>query len=115
MCIAGISIGGIAEKRRFAAACGLKIPLLADDRTDRTGEARPEVSARYGAWGTKVLYGKQYIGLVRTTYLIGPGRRVLRRWDRVRTPGHAEAVLASVKELGLPPLRPPACELQPVD
>lgn len=105
--VAGTSIGGIADKQKFAAACGLGIPMLADARTDRHGEPRPEVCARYGVWGTKQLYGKVYTGLIRTTYLIGPGCRVIRRWDRVRTPGHAKAVLEAIKELGLPPVPRP--------
>lgn len=105
--VVGASIGSIADKQEFAAACGLCIPMLADARTDRHGEPRPEVCARYGVWGTKQLYGKIYIGLTRTTYLIGPGRRVVRRWDRVRTPGHAKAVLEAVKGLGLPPVPRP--------
>lgn len=105
--VAGISIGNIADKQRFAVACRLDIPMLADDRTDRKGEPRPEVCAHYGVWGTKQLYGKEYTGLIRTTYLIGPGRCVVRRWDRVRTPGHAEAVLETLMELGLPPVQRP--------
>ena len=46
------------------------------------------------------MYGRKYMGVVRTTYLIDGAGKVARRWDAVKVPGHAEEVLAAVKALG---------------
>jgi peroxiredoxin Q/BCP len=45
------------------------------------------------------MYGKKYMGVARTTYLIGPDGRVAKRWDGVKVDGHAEEVLAAVQAL----------------
>lgn len=86
--VLGISILDEASKARFAAKHGLTFPLLAD--------VEHAVSEKYGAWQEKSNYGRAYMGIVRTTYLIGPDGRVLRRWDKVKVDGHAEAVLAAL-------------------
>ncbi len=94
--VLGISPQGVASKRAFAEKFGLPIVLLADDLPDAE---HPRVSTRYGAWGEKNSYGKIIIGMARTTYLIDTDGRVAKRWDRVKTPKHGEAVLAAVQEL----------------
>jgi peroxiredoxin Q/BCP len=43
------------------------------------------------------MYGRTYMGVVRSTYLIGPDGKVVRRWDKVKVPGHAEEVLEAVR------------------
>ena len=58
-----------------------------------------EVAEKYGAWKKKSMYGKSFMGLVRTTFLIGPDGVVTRRWDNVKVDGHAEAVLEAVEAL----------------
>jgi thioredoxin-dependent peroxiredoxin len=99
--VIGISPQGVASKRSFADKFDLPITLLADDKPSPD---KPRVSTRYGAWGEKNSYGKTIIGMARTTYLIGPDGRVIRRWDRVKTPRHGDAVLAAVQNLkGEPP------------
>jgi peroxiredoxin Q/BCP len=69
----------------------LNFPLLAD----------PEhaVADKYGVWQKKSLYGRTYMGLARTTYLIGPDGKVARRWDSVKVDGHAADVLRAVGEI----------------
>ena len=47
----------------------------------------------YGAWGEKSMYGKSFMGIVRTTLLIGPDGRIARIWPKVRVDGHADEVL----------------------
>ena len=79
---------------------GLKYPLLADDRVNAEGKPDPEICQKYGVWIEKSMYGRKYMGIQRTTYLIAPGGKVARRWDKVSVPGHADEVLAAVKELG---------------
>jgi peroxiredoxin Q/BCP len=89
--VLGVSILDEASKAKFAAKHGVTFPLLAD--TDHA------VAEQYGVWQEKSQYGRTYMGIVRTTYLIGPDGRVARRWDKVKVDGHAADVLAAVKEL----------------
>ncbi|HPA72914.1 MAG TPA: peroxiredoxin, partial [Spirochaetota bacterium] len=50
-------------------------------------------------WQKKKQYGREYMGVVRTTYLIDPAGKVARMWDKVRVDGHADAVLDAIREL----------------
>ncbi|MEI9931953.1 MAG: redoxin domain-containing protein [Rhizomicrobium sp.] len=61
----------------------------------------PELEAikAYGVWGEKSLYGKKYIGVERTTFLIDAKGVIREIWRKVRVPGHAELVLAAAKTL----------------
>jgi len=86
--VLGVSILDEASKARFAGKHDLNFPLLADPDHD--------VAEKYGAWQKKSLYGRSFMGIVRTTYLIGPDGKVVRRWDKVKVDGHAEEVLASL-------------------
>ena len=82
--VLGVSILDETSKAKFAAKHGLTFPLLAD--------ADHQVAETYGVWQEKSRYGRKYMGIVRTTYLIGPDGTVVRRWDNVKVDGHAEAV-----------------------
>lgn len=97
----GAEVVGISPQRpmshaAFARAYGLPFTLLADE-PDVAGI--PAVSFRYGAWGEKNMYGRLVVGMIRTTYLIDAAGRIARRWDRVKTPGHAQAVLEAARRL----------------
>ena len=87
----GVSILDEASKAKFAEKYALTFPLLAD--------ADHAVAEKYGVWQKKTNYGRDYMGIVRTTYLIGGDGKIIRRWDKVNVDGHAEDVLAAVKEL----------------
>ena len=87
----GVSILDEASKARFAEKYSLSFPLLADE--DHA------VAEKYGVWQKKSLYGRSFMGIVRTTYLIDRDGRVARRWDNVKVDGHAEAVLDVVDEI----------------
>ena len=89
--VLGVSILDEASKARFADKYHLSFPLLAD--------AAHEVAEKYGVWQKKSLYGRSFMGIARTTYLIDSGGKVARRWDKVKVDGHAEAVLAAVEAL----------------
>ena len=89
--VLGVSILDEKSKARFAAKHNLTFPLLAD--------ADHSVAEKYGVWQEKINYGKKYMGIVRTTYLIGADGKVVRRWDKVSVEGHVEEVLEAVKEL----------------
>jgi len=89
--VLGASILDEKSKAKFATKYNLTFPLLAD--------ADHAVAEKYGVWQEKSRYGRKYMGIVRTTYLIGPDGKVARRWDNVKVDGHAEEVLAAVKEM----------------
>ena len=57
------------------------------------------MAEKYGVWQEKSNYGKKYMGIARTTYLIGADGNVAKRWDNVKVDGHADAVLQAVNEL----------------
>jgi peroxiredoxin Q/BCP len=89
--VLGVSILDEASKARFAKKFNLSFPLLADH--DHA------VAEKYGVWQKKSLYGRSFMGNVRTTYLIGRDGKVARRWDNVKVDGHAEAVLEAAEQL----------------
>ena len=89
--VLGLSVLDSKSKAKFADKYGLEFPLLADE--DHA------VMEKYGVWQEKSMYGKKYMGVARTTFLIGPDGKVVKRWDGVKVDGHAEEVLAAVEEL----------------
>ena len=95
--VLGISPDGVASHRRFADKHELDFTLLADEPSAK-GET-PAACDAYGVWQEKSMYGRAYMGVVRTTYLIDGEGRVARRWDKVKVPGHAEQVLDAVNAL----------------
>jgi len=80
----GVSILDEKSKAKFAAKHDLNFPLLAD--------ADHAVAEKYGVWQEKSRYGRTYMGIARTTYLIGPDGKVVQRWDNVKVEGHVDAV-----------------------
>ena len=89
--VLGVSILDEASKAKFAAKHDLNFPLLAD--------ADHEVADRYGVWQKKSLYGRSFMGIARTTYLIDADGKVAKRWDNVKVDGHAGDVLKAVGDL----------------
>ncbi|HEX7492411.1 MAG TPA: peroxiredoxin [Candidatus Limnocylindrales bacterium] len=90
----GLSPQGPASKAAFRAKYGLPFTLLADE--DHS------VAESYGAWAEKVNYGKRYMGIVRSSFLVGPDGRVARSWPKVTAEGHGDQVLAALREIGAP-------------
>jgi thioredoxin-dependent peroxiredoxin len=89
--ILGVSADPVPAQDAFKAKHKLAIALASDEK-HRMLEA-------YGVWREKSLYGRKFLGIVRTTYLIGPDSRIARVWSRVSVDGHAEEVLAAAKAL----------------
>ena len=87
----GISPDGAASHRRFREKFDLPFTLLSDE--DHA------VAERYGAWTLKQNYGREYMGIQRSTFLVDPDGRLARTWPRVKADGHAAAVLAALAEL----------------
>jgi peroxiredoxin Q/BCP len=90
--VLGVSILDEQSKAKFAAKYDVTFPLLAD--------ADHAVAEKYGVWQEKSRYGRKYMGIARTTYLIDAEGRVAKRWDNVKVPGHVEAVYAALQEIG---------------
>lgn len=87
----GVSILDEASKAKFAAKYDLTFPLLADEDHG--------VADKYGVWQKRSMYGRSFMGVARTTYLIDVEGRVARRWDGVKVDGHAEEVLEAANAL----------------
>lgn len=89
--VIGISPDSVKSHGRFREKHGLTVTLLAD-------EDKKAISA-YGAWVEKSMYGRTYMGVERSTFLIGADGRIARIWRKVKIPGHVEAVLEAVQAL----------------
>lgn len=89
--VIGISPDSVKSHDKFAAKHSLSVMLAADE--DKTAlEA-------YGVWKEKSMYGKKYMGVERTTYLVSPQGKIAKIWNKVKVQGHAQAVLGEVKAL----------------
>jgi peroxiredoxin Q/BCP len=89
--ILGVSPDTSASHAKFKAKYKLDLALAAD-------ESKAMLEA-YGVWVEKSMYGRKYMGVERTTFLLGKDGRIAAVWNKVKVPGHAEAVLAAVKAL----------------
>ncbi|MFA7296161.1 MAG: thioredoxin-dependent thiol peroxidase [Dehalococcoidia bacterium] len=89
--VLGVSTDSAESHRRFRTAHALRFPLLVDQGA--------KVAERYGAWGEKTLYGRTSVGMIRSTFLIGPDGRLLKVWKRARAAAHGEAVLAAMRDI----------------
>ncbi len=89
--ILGVSADPVPAQDKFKSKHKLTIALASDEK-HRMLEA-------YGVWQEKSMYGRKFMGVVRTTVLIGPDQRVARVWPKVSVAGHAEEVLAAAKAL----------------
>lgn len=87
----GISRDPVEKHARFRAKHALRVPLLSDEDG--------AVCEAYGTWVEKQMYGKTYMGIERTTFLIDGNGIIERSWHKVKVPGHAEEVLAAVRAL----------------
>jgi peroxiredoxin Q/BCP len=89
--VLGVSADPVKAQEAFRNKHQLAIPLISDERH--------EMLEAYGAWGEKSLYGRTFMGIIRTTVLIGADGRLARVWRNVRVDGHAEAVLEAARAL----------------
>ncbi|MEL6800095.1 MAG: peroxiredoxin [Pseudomonadota bacterium] len=87
----GLSKDTVAKHEKFITKRELGVPLLSDADSD--------VCERYGTWVEKQMYGKTYLGIERSTFMIDGEGTVREVWRKVKVPGHAEAVLGAVKAL----------------
>jgi peroxiredoxin Q/BCP len=89
--VIGVSPDSLGKHEKFKKKHTLVTPLAAD-------EAREAIDA-YGVWAQKSMFGRKYMGVVRTTFLIDRDGKIARIWPKVRVAGHADEVLEAAKRL----------------
>ncbi len=89
--VLGVSADPVRAQDAFKAKHRLSIPLASDETH--------KMLTAYGVWGEKSLYGRKFMGITRTTVLIGKDGRIVQAWPKVKVEGHAEEVLAAVEAL----------------
>ena len=88
--VVGISRDPMKRHEKFIGKYGLAVPLVSDE------DGR--ISDAFGTWVQKSMYGRKYMGMERSTFLIGPDGIVQKEWRKVKVPGHAKEVLGAVRE-----------------
>ncbi|WP_336765465.1 thioredoxin-dependent thiol peroxidase [Paenibacillus sp. USHLN196] len=89
--ILGISTDPMKQHDKFIAKYGLPFTLLSDEEH--------VVAEQYGAWQLKKMYGKEYMGIVRSTFLIDEEGILMKEWSKVRVKGHIEAALEALQDM----------------
>ena len=89
--VLGISADSLKAQEKFRDKHRLGVPLISDEKH--------QMLEAYGAWGEKSMYGRSFLGILRTTVLIGSDGHVARVWRSVKVDGHADAVLEAARSL----------------
>jgi peroxiredoxin Q/BCP len=87
--VVGVSGDPLKAQEAFRNKHQLSVPLASDEKH--------EMLAAYGAWGEKSMYGRTFMGILRTTVLIGGDGKIIRIWRHVKVDGHADDVLAAAQ------------------
>jgi peroxiredoxin Q/BCP len=88
--VLGVSKDDVKSHQKFKTKYKLNFPLLADDAG---------VTEAYGVWKEKNMYGRKFMGIERSTFLIGEDGKVRAEWRKVSVPGHADEVIKALKSL----------------
>jgi len=89
--VIGVSPDSMKSHKKFIEKHGLKITLLSD--------TEHKVLEMYGAWGLKKRYGREYYGVIRSTFLIDPEGKIIKIWKNVKVKGHVDDVLEALKQV----------------
>lgn len=89
--VVGVSADSVKSQESFRNKHKLTTPLVSDEQQ--------EMLKAYGVWGEKSMYGRKFLGIIRTTVLIDPKGKISRIWRNVKVEGHAEEVLAAARSL----------------
>jgi peroxiredoxin Q/BCP len=89
--VVGVSADTVKAQEKFRDKHRLSVPLMSDETH--------EILEAYGVWGEKSMYGRKFMGIVRTTVLVGPDGRIARLWRNVKVDGHADEVLTAARSL----------------
>lgn len=84
--VVGVSPDSIASHKKFRENHDLSFPLLSDPEH--------KLAEEYGAWGEKSMYGKKYMGIIRSTFILDENGKVEKEWRKVKVKGHVDEVLA---------------------
>jgi peroxiredoxin Q/BCP len=87
----GVSPDSLAKHAKFTAKYELSVDLVSDEDL--------ALANAWGVWAQKKMFGRTYMGVLRTTFLVGRDGRIARVWKKVRVKGHAEEVLQAAKAL----------------
>jgi len=89
--ILGVSKDSVASHDKFVSKQELTIPLLSDETSN--------LCETMGVWKEKSMYGKKFMGIERSTFLIGADGTLVAEWRKVKVKGHVDAVLDAVRSL----------------
>ena len=89
--VVGVSRDPMAKHEKFIGKYDLKVPLVSDEDG--------AISDAFGTWVQKSMYGRKYMGMERSTFLMDADGKVVRAWRKVKVPGHAQDVLAAARSL----------------
>ncbi|MBO6725305.1 MAG: peroxiredoxin [Rhizobiaceae bacterium] len=89
--VVGMSADSQKSHDKFKAKHNLTVDLVADEEK--------QALEAYGVWAEKSMYGRKFMGIMRTTFLIDPSGTIAKVWPKVKVPGHADDVLEAVKAL----------------
>jgi len=89
--VLGVSADTVKAQESFRNKHQLGVPLISDEKH--------EMLEAYGAWGEKSMYGRKFLGIIRTTVLVGADGKVVKVWRNVRVDGHADEVLEAARSL----------------
>jgi peroxiredoxin Q/BCP len=89
--VVGVSRDEMKKHDKFIAKYELKVPLASD--------ADGAISDAFGTWVQKSMYGRKYMGMERSTFLIDPAGRVVKAWRKIKVPGHAAETLSAARAL----------------
>lgn len=87
--VVGVSKDSVASHKKFKEKYGLKFPLLSDETGD--------ICAAYDTWVEKSMYGRKYMGIDRSTFLVGANGTIQAIWRKVKVPGHIDDILRTLK------------------
>jgi peroxiredoxin Q/BCP len=90
--VLGVSPDSVKSHGKFTEKEQLNFPLLAD--------VEKKVAEAYGVWVEKSMYGRKYMGIERSTFLIDKDGKIAKAWRKVKVPGHVAEVLAAAKAFG---------------
>lgn len=91
--VAGVSPDSVNSHDGFAEKQSLNFTLVSDPEK--------KICEKYDVWKEKSMYGRKYMGVVRTTYLVNPKGKIVAVWDTVKVKGHVDAVIAELAEQGV--------------
>ena len=88
--VIGVSPDSIASHQKFQQKQCLNFTLVAD--------INHELAEKYGVWKEKSMYGRKYMGIERSTFILDEKGKIIKEWRKVKVPGHVDEVLAVLKE-----------------